>query len=885
MTAVQQMEAATKALYTATDQSRQAAEAYLCSLFPPPASPPIAPQGSSSHVFASHPHYLPTLQSILGGSGCPFSWLFSLGSLIMCLDNSWHSIPHDVRWELRTFLLQWLAEKGPSCEALGQQGHGARSSAITALCRITKLCWREDSRHHATAAHALQFLGASTREHWPLGLQLWSRLVDDMQRPHPHLKDKPTVRLLMFRDLALRPLFTRLVAVLQELLTAAHAAAAALADTPPGSHAQQQQQQLGRELTAILDLACSALELVESVIAYDFGCGLGGGELQAGGGGEGGEGGGREGGEEEEEEEEDGGNEEEYELGGLGGGGEGDNGSSAPYYDMREIECASLPSSWSAVAHLGAVAPVFAWMRLALALHVQLPGLESAGGTAVPSPYPPHPAASQPMGCLDILCSSAEPLILRLGRLAIRAASASVATKSVFYTPRVEAARTRLFMSQTTLLLAYILHSPRYRSLAGSAGGWVHESSRLLFRLKLALPLAMLSRYPKLTIGFLSMATHWTYCLLGKVNNSSSSTQGAPGGVGRAPTPAPLASSNTAYYLLSFWVLLLLPTVHLAPGELIFGMLQTALPHIADALLDRFAPLRRAATSDAPCMGGSGGGGGMGGGGSGSGLGFAGGSGASGNSSMFLAFGDLETDPECAAEEDADEVLGGSGGSGGDAVEDDTIELAAEVCKYHTLHSAARASARMEALLDVLQSSTLSPALARDTQRSLAWLVRFAALLTNTVLSDPDNVPSIVGRGAGGGTWDFGSEAEGGGGEGTRGLTSASPFPSLHPEECKKRCLASLDGVFLAVRFRDPRPAAAAAAAAAASANARHLQRPTPSISPAPAASGFEGGGGQGAKTKAVPAPPARRCGTAPVPLMSQLQPASSALRAGGRGK
>ena len=239
MASGQQLEQACAALYTAeSQQMRLAAEAYLCSVFPAPGAPapgaPPAAAAASAHLCAAHPAYLPALQGILSGSASPYAWLFSLGSIVMCVDSSWLRVPQEAQWELRTFLLQWLADKGPQCEAAGAVGQGARDSAITALCRITKLCWREDARHHATAAHALQFLAPASRAHWGLGLQLWARLVDDMQRPHPHLRDRPTVRLLMFRDLALRPLATRLAGLLQELLPLAHATAAALAGAPGG---------------------------------------------------------------------------------------------------------------------------------------------------------------------------------------------------------------------------------------------------------------------------------------------------------------------------------------------------------------------------------------------------------------------------------------------------------------------------------------------------------------------------------------------------------------------------------------------------------------------------------------------------------------------------
>ena len=160
---------------------------------------------------------MPTLRSILSSSNSVFTALFCLGAVTFCLDNSWAQLSAEARWDIRCFLLEWVSTRGPGSVP-------AARAATSALARVTVLAWRTDSRHHATARHALQFLAPRARGHWAVGLDLWAQLICDMQRPHAVLNERPTVRLLLFRDIALRPLFTRLVSQLFELLGEARAA-------------------------------------------------------------------------------------------------------------------------------------------------------------------------------------------------------------------------------------------------------------------------------------------------------------------------------------------------------------------------------------------------------------------------------------------------------------------------------------------------------------------------------------------------------------------------------------------------------------------------------------------------------------------------------------
>jgi hypothetical protein len=250
--------------------------------------------------------------ALLHRTTSPWTSCFAAAAITFCVDNFWASISDDDRYGMRTSLLQWIAARG--VEAAPQ----ARASALTALARITKLAFRHDSRHYETVGDALQFLGQERGSgHIALGLELVCRLTEDMPLPHPALSDPTSsVRLLLFRDIALRPFATRLVGLQQEALDNAVATLRAACADDGGAIAA---------LPPLLRLATKVLNAMTTVLSYRFS--LGSGHTHAAN--------------------DDAGQEEEHD----------------------ESSTIQLPSSWAAFATHAPLAAAATWLRFSLMAH------------------------------------------------------------------------------------------------------------------------------------------------------------------------------------------------------------------------------------------------------------------------------------------------------------------------------------------------------------------------------------------------------------------------------------------------------------------------------------------------------------------------------------
>ncbi|KAI0562710.1 Importin-beta [Gracilaria domingensis] len=209
-------------LYTAQDATiRQQAESALLSL-------------------ASNPRHLSQCTMILENSAAPYAQKFAAWTLTKLITSYWSQIGVQERVELRNYVLNYMANKGPQLEQY------VRLELTTLLCRVTKLGWNDGDSHRGTVDDVCRFLDAS-EEHCIIGLQILARLVSDMntsattfRRTITHSQARKVS--LSFRDLQLLKVFNIAINTFAKL-------------SPPPQHAK---------------LRSCALELSRACLSYDF---------------------------------------------------------------------------------------------------------------------------------------------------------------------------------------------------------------------------------------------------------------------------------------------------------------------------------------------------------------------------------------------------------------------------------------------------------------------------------------------------------------------------------------------------------------------------------------------------------------------------------------
>lgn len=480
----------------------------------------------SSHMVAASPGALPMLEQALTGSTRPFTWTFAASSVTLVVDNHWAQLDDDTRYHVARFLLQWLGDRGAAAPTY------ARTPAITALCRITKLAWRSDPRHHSTPDHALRFLDSTTPYQYKLlGLELLERLVQDMERPHPLVPDRVVIRLLMFREMALRPLFGRLVGLLQETSTAAtqlfasvQLVSAGRSPSPSTGLAGVPPSKLVPDLSDQLVLSRRALIVAQTVLSFDFSA-IGAGLAAAGAGAFG-------------NEDEDGGDGE----AGLGAG--------------EDTEPTNLPITWILFKHTASFAVFFEHVRLFMAIH------QAAVGS---------PSFAQPTGNPHL--ASLSQAVYQGGLEALRTCAHLAGCSYAGWTDTHQRVRRCLFMRESVFMMAYCMTSPDAASLVSH--GWWHEVSRFLLRAKITIHLANMLHPSHQWREYIIALAAFTYRCLDK-----------------SPSPAgkPLIPRRTCEHLLAVWALLYMPCVYLSVADPASVMLRSAMEPLRRAIFNRFMP-------------------------------------------------------------------------------------------------------------------------------------------------------------------------------------------------------------------------------------------------------------------------------------------------------
>lgn len=618
--------------------------------------PADVPTTEAVQVLAGLPASLPFMLALLRDpSSSVWTCTFAAGEVTYCVDNFWNHLDQDERFTTRTELLSWLAARGLEAPSW------ARGSAVTALARMTTLGWRQDSRHHQTPEHVLQFLapGRDPR-HIELGLELVTRMTEDQCRPHAVLPDstRPTVRLLLYRDLALRPFVTRMIGLLQELLGSMcqNASLALQAAPPAGLDAAS--------LSATCSLASKVCEALHSVLT-GFRWGLdaapGAGMTSEDSSGE-----------------------------------EGDADG-----DVSDAAAINLPASWDAFRTHGPSMTASLWVRLALQLyHITLTYRSQA-----------HP-----------IWSNAElaSTVARLGPATLGLLGDLGSCKTPFHVDEDHRARRALYMRALIPCLLYCVACPAAARQHLKDSGYMHALARSVFRSKLTIALVYVCTMPDESYLFLSCLAVFTYAAYARhpllVGQGGSGTAPPPWHEDRSATgypagtalllmspssiPACACPENTLYYLRSAWLLLLIPASLLGMDESPAHSLRSVAKPLLEAMLNRYVPL-----NDSPYV----------------------------------------------ADDDDDENVDVDAGAANitEQVDDDTVELAAELGRFCAPTAAREVASRIRACTSAIMGlgsalsspgapssrGSLSPQDTARKQKQLAWLVRFSAILGTAALT------------------------------------------------------------------------------------------------------------------------------------------------------
>ncbi|KAJ1634366.1 armadillo-type protein [Pavlovales sp. CCMP2436] len=167
------------------------------------------------------PETIPQCQYVLEHSQVPYAQLVMANALRKLVTQNWNNSTSPQRLEMRTWVLSYLANSGPTVAPF------VVSSLVQLLCRITKMGWFEDPAHQSITDEVGQFLQA-TPKHCVIGLGILTALVSEMNLPAAgrsltqHRKTASS-----FRDLALLKIFQVAITTLRSLQTGQMASATA----------------------------------------------------------------------------------------------------------------------------------------------------------------------------------------------------------------------------------------------------------------------------------------------------------------------------------------------------------------------------------------------------------------------------------------------------------------------------------------------------------------------------------------------------------------------------------------------------------------------------------------------------------------------------------
>ncbi|KAF5750329.1 exportin-7 isoform X1 [Tripterygium wilfordii] len=126
---------------------------------------------SALKCFSENTDYIMQCQFILDNASSSYALMLASSSLLKQVTE--HSLPLQLRLDIRNYLMNYLDKRGPDLE------HFVVVSLIQLFCRVTKLGWVDDDGFREVVKGDMNFLSQAPR-HYAIGLMILNQLVSEM---------------------------------------------------------------------------------------------------------------------------------------------------------------------------------------------------------------------------------------------------------------------------------------------------------------------------------------------------------------------------------------------------------------------------------------------------------------------------------------------------------------------------------------------------------------------------------------------------------------------------------------------------------------------------------------------------------------------------------
>ncbi|KAK7278986.1 hypothetical protein RJT34_24027 [Clitoria ternatea] len=154
---------------------------------------------STLKCFSINTDYISQCQYVLDNASSPYALMLASSSLLKQVTEQ--SLPLQLRMDIRNYLINYLASKGPELEPF------VLGSLIQLFCRITKFGWLDDDKFREVVNEAMNFL-SQAQYHYAIGLKILNQLVLEINQHNPGLPATRQRRIASsFRDQSLFQIF------------------------------------------------------------------------------------------------------------------------------------------------------------------------------------------------------------------------------------------------------------------------------------------------------------------------------------------------------------------------------------------------------------------------------------------------------------------------------------------------------------------------------------------------------------------------------------------------------------------------------------------------------------------------------------------------------
>ncbi|XP_022640688.1 exportin-7-B isoform X3 [Vigna radiata var. radiata] len=156
---------------------------------------------STLKCFSLNSDYISQCQYVLDNASSPYALMLASSSLLKQVTEQ--SLPLQLRIDIRNYLINYLASKGPELEPF------VLGSLIQLFCRITKFGWLDDDKFREVVKEAMNFLSQQAQHHYAIGLRILYQLVSEINQHNPGLPAARQRRIASsFRDHSLFQIFS-----------------------------------------------------------------------------------------------------------------------------------------------------------------------------------------------------------------------------------------------------------------------------------------------------------------------------------------------------------------------------------------------------------------------------------------------------------------------------------------------------------------------------------------------------------------------------------------------------------------------------------------------------------------------------------------------------